>query len=47
MSVVHGHTLRRDHPHRERERMFNNMSRQDIGDYWLAEFAKLKNTDQV
>ncbi len=42
-NVVKGRALRRDHPHRQRERMFNQMSRLDLKDYWLAELSKLEN----
>ncbi|MAS98877.1 MAG: hypothetical protein CMF29_08180 [Kiritimatiellaceae bacterium] len=37
MSVVHGHTKRYDDPARQRERMFQQMSRDQIKSYWLRQ----------
>jgi len=37
MSVVHGHAKRFDDPVRQRERMFTQMSREDIKSYWLKQ----------
>tara|TARA_B100001142_G_C13892265_1_gene484421 strand:+ start:388 stop:573 length:186 start_codon:yes stop_codon:yes gene_type:complete len=37
MNVVHGHTKRYDDPVRQRERMFIQMSREDIKNYWLKQ----------
>tara|TARA_R110000744_G_scaffold138243_1_gene248950 strand:+ start:5757 stop:5933 length:177 start_codon:yes stop_codon:yes gene_type:complete len=37
MSVVHGHSKRYDDPIRQRERMFTQMSREDIKSYWLKQ----------
>tara|TARA_R110002051_G_scaffold105037_3_gene177892 strand:- start:267 stop:452 length:186 start_codon:yes stop_codon:yes gene_type:complete len=40
MNVVHGHTKRYDDPVRKRERMFEQMSREDIKAYWLHRLDK-------
>ena len=38
-NVVEGRSLRKDHPDRKRQIEVNNMSRQDLKEYWLQEIG--------